>query len=180
MAEIERLSASVLGRLAGADSRIFAFIDAWRMARRGKLVPFRHDFDPTGVPNLLACVWLYRFEPDLGDFVCRLAGEEIKAAWGGNLTGRSLREIIGEDDHDVVMERWGRIMAGPLIQYGAAAEQEGGDQARRVERLVLPLVSESGALHYMLGLSLYALASPNLTRTILVPGTTVQISCTEL
>ncbi|MEQ8814556.1 MAG: PAS domain-containing protein [Thalassobaculum sp.] len=167
-------------RLAGTDPRVFTFIDAWRAARRGKLVPFRQDFDPTVVPGLLGSVWLYRYEPELGDFVCRLAGEAIKAAWGGNLTGRTLREIIGEDDYAVVIERWRRIMAGPLIQYGAAAELGSDSQQRRVERLVMPLASESGEIDHMLGLSLYALSSPTLTRTILVPGTTVQIPCAEL
>ena len=180
MTEGTPLNPAVTSRLVGADPRVFEFIEAWRAARRGRLVPRREDFDPMAVPGLLGCVWLYRSDPDLDDFVCRLAGEEIKAAWRGNLKDRTLREIIGGDDHAVVMERWRRITAGPLIQYGAAAERGGDGRQCRVERLVLPLASADGMIDHMLGPSLYALASPNLTRTILVPGTTVQIPCAEL
>jgi len=174
------LKPEVAARLAGADPRVFEFLAAWLAARQGRLVPVRGDFDPTVVPGLLGCAWLYRFEPDRGDFYCRLAGEDIKATWRGNLRDRSLREIIGEDDHPVVIERWRRILAGPLIQYGAAAEQGNDGEQLRVERMVLPLASESGELDHILGLSLYALAWPNLTRTILVPGATIQIPCAEL
>lgn len=174
------LNPDVTARLAGADPRVFELIAAWKAVRRGDLVPLRQDFDPMRVPALLPCVWLYRYEADRGDFVCRLAGEEIKAAWRGNLTGRALREIIGEHDHAVVMERWRRIMAGPMIQYGAAAEPGDDGRQRRVERLVLPMASVPGTVDHMLGLSLYALSSPNLTRTVLVPGTTTQIPCAEL
>lgn len=174
------VKAEVAARLADADPRILEFLAAWMAARKGKLVPLRGDFDPTGVPSLLGSVWLYRFEPERGDYYCRLAGEDVKAAWHGNLRGLSLREIVGADDHAVVMERWRRIVAGPLIQYGAAAEQGGDGRQRRVERMVLPLASDNGELDHMLGLSLYALASPNLTRAILVPGTTIQILCADL
>lgn len=170
----------VAARLAGADARVLDFLAAWMAGRRGRLVPLRGDFDPTGVPSLLGSVWLYRYEPDRGDYVCRLAGEDIKAAWHGNLRGLSLREIVGAEDHAVVMARWRQIVAGPLIQYGAAAEQGGDGQQLRVERLVLPLASEAGDLDHMLGLSLYALASPNLTRAVLVPGATIQIPCVDL
>ena len=62
----------------------------------------------------------------------------------------------------------------------AAAEPGSDDRQRRVERLVLPLASESGAIDHMLGLSPYAPSLPTLTRTILVPGTTVPIPCAEL
>lgn len=174
------LSVDVARRLSGADPRIFDFIEAWRAARNGRLVPCRDDFDPMRVPGLLGSVWLYRFEPALGDFVCRIAGEEIKAAWRGNLTGRTLREILGAADHKVVIGRWRRLAAGPMIQYGAAAEPGAGGEPRRVERLVLPLASADGVVDHMLGLSLYALSSPILTRAVLVPGTTIQIPCAEL
>ena len=174
------LRPEIRARLGSADPRVFAFIEGWMAARHGKLVPYRDYFDPMRVPSLLGSAWLYRYEPELGDFVCRIAGEQVKAAWRGDLRGRTLREIIGDHDHAVVMARWQRIMAGPLIQFGAASEPEDGSAPRRVERLVLPLAEPGRGITHMLGLSLYALASPNLTRTILVPGTTVQIPCAEL
>ena len=174
------LRPEIKARLDHADPRVFSFIEAWMAARHGKLVPYRDDFDPMSVPTLLGSAWLYRYEPDLGDFVCRLAGEEIKAAWRGDLKGRSLREIIGDDDHAVVVARWRLVMAGPLIQFGAASEPRDGSTHRRVERLVLPLAEPGAGITHMLGLSLYALSRQNLTRTILVPDTTIQIPCADL
>lgn len=180
MTEGMPLGAGVAFRLADADPRVVRFLDAWRQARRGALVPLRDAFDPMAIPGLLGCVWMYRFDPALDDFVCRLAGEEVNAAWGGSIRGRTLREIVGDANHPRVIARWRRMLAGPSIQYGAAAEHLSEGRSRHVERLVLPLASAPGVLDRTLGISLYALAAPSLTPAILVPAEVIQIPCAEL
>ena len=83
-----------------ADQRLITFFDAWRAARMGAVIPSKRNFDPIEVPSLLRYTWLYRFEPTLGDFVCLVAGEDVKRAWGGDsIKGKLLREVVGDRDH---------------------------------------------------------------------------------
>ena len=114
---------SVESRLAGADPRILVFFHAWNAARRRTLVPLRSDFDPMLIQSLLAHVWLYRFDPAVGDFVCKLAGEEVNLAWGRSIKGRTLREIVGAADHPIMMARWRKLLTVPLLHYGSASER---------------------------------------------------------
>jgi len=167
-------------RLAGADPRIFAFLQAWRDARRGSLVPLRRDFDPLAIPRLLPKAWFYQFDPECGDFVCRLAGEEVNAAWGRSIRGETLLQIVGPVDHPTVFRRWKQIVGVPLIHYGAATERLSALEWRTAERLLLPLASEPDTIDHVLGLSLYTMAAANRSRAALVPADIIQIPCAEV
>lgn len=171
---------TIEGRLAGADPKIFQFFHAWRDARRGSLVPLRTDFEPMDVATLLPHIWMYRYDPGQGDFVCRLAGEEVNSAWRRVIKGRTLRDIVGEADHPVVLRRWTQIVSVPLIQYGAATERLSAMEARSAERLLLPLASEDDRIDHVLGLSLYRISAANQGRMPLVPEDIVQIPCAEV
>lgn len=167
-------------RLSGVDPRIFAFFRAWRAARREAMVPRRVDFDPLAVPSLLLHVWLYRLDPGLDDFVCRLAGEEVNAAWGRSIRGRTLREVVGDADHPTVLRRWRQIVGVPLVHYGAAAERLSALETRSAERLLLPLSSDADVVDHVLGISLYRISADSRGRSPLVPEDIVQIPCAEL
>lgn len=167
-------------RLSGADPRIFAFLNAWRAARRDTMVPFHRDFEPLGIPSLLPHVWLYRYDPTQGDFVCRLAGEEVNAAWERSIKGETLRQILGEEDHPTVLRRWKQIVTVPLLHYGSAVERLSAHQTRSAERLLVPLASDDETVDYVLGLSLYRISAASRTRMPLVPEDIVQIPCTEV
>lgn len=171
---------SVEARLPGADSRVFEFLDAWRSARRGTMVPFRNDFDPLSVPNLLPHIWLYRFDPALGDFVCRLAGEEVNAAWGRSIRGERLREVLGEADHPTVLRRWKQIVTVPLLHYGSAIERLSAQDTRSAERLLVPLASDDETVDFVMGLSLYRFSAADRTRMPLVAEDITQIPCAEV
>lgn len=171
---------SVEARLAGADPRIFEFLSAWRAARRGTMVPFRRDFDPLSIPRLLPHIWLYRYEPAAGDFVCRLAGEEVNAAWGRSIRGETLRTVVGEADHPTVFRRWQQIVSVPLLHYGSAVERLSALELRSAERLLVPLASDDETVDGVLGLSLYTISAANQDRTPLVPEDIIRIPCAEV
>lgn len=171
---------SVEARLPGADPRVFEFLSAWRAARRGTMVPFRDDFDPLTVPHLLPHIWLYRFEPALGDFVCRLAGEEINDAWGRSIRGERLRTVLGKPDHPTVLRRWKQIVTVPLLHYGSAVERLSAQETRAAERLLVPLASADETVDFVLGLSLYRFSAADTTRMPLVPEDIIQIPCAEV
>jgi len=166
--------------LSEADSRIFELLDVWKAARGAALVPDRRDFDPMAVPHLLHFIWMYRFDPASGDFVCRLAGERINDTWGRSIRGRTLRQIVGEADHPTVFGRWQQIMAVPLVQYGAASERLSALEIHAAERLLLPLADEDGSRNTMLGISLYRITGNNDHRSALVPEDIQRIRCVDL
>jgi hypothetical protein len=171
---------TVESRLVAADPRIFEFFHAWRSARRKSLVPLRTDFEPLEIPALLRYVWIYRFDPDLGDFVCKLAGEDINTAWGRSIKGMTLREIVGPADHPVMMGRWTQLLTVPLLHYGSATERLSEMETQVAERLLLPLASDDDTIDHVLGISLYTISGANRTRTPLVPADIVQIPCAEV
>ena len=103
------------------------------------MVPFRHDLEPLDVPRLLEFAWIYKYEPERGDYVCQLAGEKINENWGRSINGLTLREIVGEIDHQVLLERWKLVRETPLIQYGSFSEWQPAVRSFAAERLLLPM-----------------------------------------
>ena len=167
-------------RLPGADPQVFRFLEAWRAARKDGSVPYRVDFDPTGIPSLLKFVWLYRFDPDQGDFVCELAGEDVNTAWGQGIKGSRLRDIVGADDHATVLGRWKQIVGRPLVQYGKASERLSKQRIQRAERILAPMMSVDGQVDVVLGMSLYRIGPVDRERPALVPEDIIQIPCAEI
>lgn len=146
---------SLRAHLPEVGARIERVFDGWIAARHGRAVPRRADFDPLTIPDLLGFVWIYRLDTKLGDFVCELAGERVNMAWGRSIKGQRLRDIVGEDNHPKIIERWNRIREEPMILYGAAVGEPGSGGKQFVERLVLPLADNAGRNDSILGVSLY-------------------------
>ncbi len=144
---------------AGTDARLLTFFDAWRASRTNGPVPTKRDFDPFQVPSLLRYAWLYRYDPQAGDFVCLLAGEDVNHAWGRSIKGQTLAEIVGEDEHPVVLRRWRELLEVPLIQYGQRDEQLSNLSLWKAERLLLPLSTDGVQADHIIGVSLYRLAT---------------------
>lgn len=167
-------------RLSGADPRIFRFLNAWRQARKGRLVPEKRDFDPLNVPDLLPYTWLYRYRPELGDFVCRLAGEEVNAAWGASIKGKTLKEVVGDKDHEIVLQRWRSILTVPQSLYGKSDERLTEITHRSAQRLLLPLTDPDGLPAFMLGISLYTFSKNTKPRPTLEESDIIQIPCVDL
>lgn len=164
---------------AGADERLIAFLDAWRASRPGTLVPSKRDFDPFELPALLRFAWLYRYEPDRGDFLCLLAGEDVNRAWGAPIKGKTLRQVVGETDHPIVLSRWRAIVETPLVQYGAKDEKLSSQDLWRAERLLLPLAAIGEKPDHVIGVSLYRLSAQAERRAPLVEEDIRQIPCRD-
>ncbi len=166
--------------LSFADPRVAMFLNAWRSARQGAPVPYKSDFDPLSVPSLLRFIWMYRYNPDLDDFVCLLAGEDINTAWGRSIKNARLREVVGPQDHATVLERWKQIVSIPAAIHGARDERLTAHESWRAERLILPLRSEVGQTDHVIGLSLYRLTLPDGLREPLVSEDITVIPCEDL
>ncbi len=167
-------------RLPDAHPAIFTFLDAWRDMRGGRLVPYKRDFDPARVRGLLASIFLYRFDRERDDFVCHLAGEQINQAWGRSIRGLTLREIVGDNDYPIVIERWREIIGRPLVHYGSEQERLSRLDKRRAERLLLPLAADDGRIDHVIGVALYTIGLANLQRSPLILSDITQLPCDEL
>jgi len=164
----------------GTDARLLTFLDAWRASRGGAIVPSKRDFDPFEVPSLLRYAWLYRVDPEAGDLVCLLAGEDVNRAWGGPIKGKTLREVVGEKDHPIVLQRWRAILDTPLVQYGAKDEKLSNQDLWRAERLLLPMTSAGDRPDHVIGISLYRLAAREEARAPLIEEDIFQVHCMDI
>ncbi|NMM44553.1 PAS domain-containing protein [Rhodospirillaceae bacterium KN72] len=167
-----------------ADPRIFQFFDAWNAARAvggvHRTIPYKRDFDPASIPGLLHQTWLYRYDPDLGDFVCNLAGEEVNHAWGKSIRGMRLRDIVGIEDHPTILDRWHRIVGKGMVHYGASRERLTRLKVQIGERLLLPLLDGEDRVDYVLGISLYRFGSNDPGQSTLQEEDIIQFPCAEL
>jgi len=114
-------------------------LEIWLACRGDALVPRQADFDPMLLPAQLSAIYIYRYDPDLDDFVCRLAGEDINQAWGHSIRGATLRQIVGDPVHPAALARWKAIIETPHIQHGRIDRDNDGRLEMVAERLVLPM-----------------------------------------
>lgn len=169
-----------LDRLRGADARLVAFLDAWGAARDGAMVPRKTAFDPLTVVDLLPMVWLYRYEPERKDFICRLAGENVNQAWGRSIRGMTLRQVVGEADHPTILGRWREIVETPFIHYGGSRERLSAQLVYQAHRLLMPLNGGAEAPSppdHVIGISLYHLDPTHRDRMPLMPEDIVRLRC---
>jgi len=141
--------------LHAAGRPALTLLDSWCGVRVGRAVPGRRDFDPTRLGRYLAKVYLYQFDDDAGDFICRLAGEQVHEAWGLRIRGLSLREVVGDQNHPAALLRWRAVVDTPLIQYGILEEKTGRSTRRIGERLIVPMRDDDGQVRLVLGLGDY-------------------------
>ena len=125
----------------GLSSTAQKLLDHWRSIRNGRQVPRKADFDPMQVHDLLSNLWIYEFDREINDFVCRLAGESIHSAWGRRVKGLTYREIVGDAHHPAALERWRYLLERPAIQHSFRGDLDRSAPYRVAERLVLPLAS---------------------------------------
>lgn len=180
MTEYPHIPEDVLLRLAEAGRPSLSLLNCWCAMREGQDVPSRRNFDPTLLGRYLAKVYLYAFDEARGDFVCRLAGEEVNEAWGGSIKGRAFREVVGDDHHAAALARWRAIIETPLVQFGVMEDEVGRDRRRVGERLVTPVRDENGATLMILGLGDYIVRQNDRTWISPVWNRIVRIPCAEI
>lgn len=138
------------------DDRLRELVE-WFFAARGVArVAARSRFDPVRFPRLMPHFFMYEFEAATRAFRLRLAGEEIRQMLPKARRGATLEEVMPTlESHDVVRERYLRVVEGPaiLVAVGKVFIRIEGHGIG--ERLVLPLADEDGAVHQILGATVY-------------------------
>ncbi|WP_341704453.1 PAS domain-containing protein [Ferrovibrio sp.] len=136
------------------DPRLLVFLRHWAERRQGLTMP-RRAIDPLALRSCLPHVWLHRYREDSSDFVCVLAGEQVNAAWGGNIAGRPLAEIIQPDQAALTQARYRQVMQLPGVQVVRRLIQPADAAAKATERVIVPVDDGSGRPWGVFGMTLY-------------------------
>jgi hypothetical protein len=74
-----------------------AVFSHWLDVRGNRTMPAWRDIDAAVIGRHLPKVWAWRFDPALGTFIGRLAGEEITTVLGKEIRGRPLEQCFPTD-----------------------------------------------------------------------------------
>lgn len=113
-------------------------------------LPRRRDIDPTEIPRLLPHLQLVdRVEPD-HRFRYRLCGTAIAEAYGRELTGHLVEEVIPEQRRAIALQHYRLALeeARPIFARTQYLSRMGAELI--ASRLILPLADDAGEPHMLL------------------------------
>jgi hypothetical protein len=137
------------------DDLIRKFLCHCADARRGAIVPSQGAIDPTVIGPCLPNVFMYRFVPEMRDFVLAIVGEEVKAFWREPLKGRSMRDVLGQGAGDMAIARGLLVVETPALLYTRSSTITRPGAFHSVTRLTAPLLKEGGDVFGTIGISVY-------------------------
>jgi hypothetical protein len=137
------------------DERLRRLLQHWMACRGEGLVPKRSAIDPTAIGPILAGVWMCDYLPADRGFRMRLAGEDINRLYGRNVTQCSFEEIIAPALLPDLLRRYRRVVEEPAVMHCGGHIYLASNRSEVGERLVLPLVDDSGAIRHVIGASVY-------------------------
>ncbi len=125
-------------------------LDYWLERRAGRLLPAYTDIDPVDIPWALSRVYIVQALAD-GDFVYRLAGEEIAQRYGRCLKGARIEDLFVGPAARAIRERWRQVVDGPAAYFSASEHPTKGDVLVG-RRLILPLSADGRTADHLIGL----------------------------
>jgi len=140
---------------AFADPRFEPMIRHWLSLRQTDPIPRRGSIDPTQFHSSLDMVWLLERHAD-GHYRYRLAGQAISEIHGGIRRDTDTSTLFRPEALAMFRSRWEAVLDhGMLVRAEGMVVLAGGDQLSRVERLMLPLRADDGAVSVILGATHY-------------------------
>lgn len=127
----------------------------WLNLCKDETPPAKTDFDPIEIPRTLEHAWLCYREPENGNFIYRLAGEQIQPAFKGRITGKYLHELTEGKALKRVAGYFNRTLDQPCITHVIGRVYSEIDKPAQGERLMLPLM-EDGEARYIFGVTLHS------------------------
>jgi len=136
------------------DPRFLPFLRHWAERRHGLAMP-RQAIDAVALKTCLPHVWLHRFRADSDDFACVLAGEQVNTAWGGNIAGRSIADIMRPEQATLTQQRYRQVMTLPAIQVVRRVILPAEAVAKSTDRVIVPVSDGDGRPFGVFGMTLY-------------------------
>jgi hypothetical protein len=131
-----------------------ALLDYWRGRCGARAALPRSELHPEELPALLPHLFLVdRGEREPGDVLFRLVGTAIVRV-EGEITGRSLSELIPRADHESVWEHYERALAGELCLRRETLRWQGRAYVH-YHVLLLPMTRTGDGIDALLGMALY-------------------------
>lgn len=127
-------------------------LDYWQGRCRDGGLPRRDDIDPGDLSDLLANIFLVDVEENPRRYRVRLAGSEVVACFGADMTGKTIDEYDLADARDDILRQYDLAVETRAPSYHrhefwtAAYEHH-----LNFERLLLPLSSDGEHVDKLLG-----------------------------
>ena len=155
---------------AFTDPRFQDMIRHWLALRQDDPVPCRCAVDPTKFQDSLSMVWLMERHDD-GHYRYRLAGQAITEMHGGIQRGTDTASLFSPQALDMFQPRWEAVLDhNQIVRAEGEVVLAEGEAVSHVERLMLPLRSDTGGVSVILGATSYEKAcSLDLTATAFPP-----------
>jgi hypothetical protein len=139
-----------------ADATLRALYQYWReLAQAAGGLPAIQSFDPLRLPKLLPQIWIVEVDAATRRFRVRLAGENINAIYGRNISGQYFRDVYDPSDVDVIIERYSRCLKQPAIFRATGSVYAAAGRLTAGERLALPMLGRGGITDTLLGATVY-------------------------
>jgi hypothetical protein len=127
----------------------------WGAARGKKRMPAFRDIDPVALGRTLRYVWAWRYDRATGDFINRLAGEEIIRAFGRSPRGMKMTEFLPPEAYQEFRPWHLRVVEEPAFLHGAGKVYSRVDRNFTGERIMLPLSEDGVTGDGLLGATVY-------------------------
>jgi len=126
--------------------------DYWLARRRNGRLPRRHDIDPSELSDLLANIFLVDVEENPRRYRVRLAGSEVVACFGLDMTGKTIDEYDLADARDEIMQQYDQaVETGEPNYHRHEFWTAAYEHHLNFERLLLPLSSDGEHVDKLLG-----------------------------
>ena len=120
----------------------------WMSIRQGKEIPYRTALDVAAIPQALPNIWLAERLSD-GEFIYRVAGEEITKALGPIHRGSLARDLFTEEAYERIARRWNFVLDSPSALLSVGVAGLGAGETVPLQRLILALACEESGPCYL-------------------------------
>ena len=154
-------------RLTGVEHAFADFLNAisspalkevaqhWRDICQPERMPSWKDIRPSAIKKHLPIVWCYDYDPQLDDFIGRLAGHEITGVSTKPFKGTRLSELRPNAVYPRSLMRAKRVVQEPAFYRGHGMVYKTAEQSGFGERIVMPLRADGNDPAGIFGASEY-------------------------
>lgn len=145
-----------LESLIGSDApaSMHDFVRYWTEKRGDAWLPAYRDIDPVDIPWALSRIYVVAVLPD-GDFVYRLAGEDIAERYDRSLKGTRISDLFTDRSAELILGRWQRVATGPWAYYSYTQHTSIRGPVLTARRVLLPLGADGRTADHLIGFTVF-------------------------
>ena len=144
-----------LDDLIGPDApqQMRAFVRHWDGLRGSNLLPAYRAVDPLDIPWALSRIYIV--EARDGDFVYRLAGEDIADRYNQSLKGKRISDLFSDPSAAGIRKRWQRVIEAPSGYYSYTQHMSIHQSVVTARRVLLPLGADGQTADHLMGFTVF-------------------------